>query len=122
MLANLVGHWVLGLPIGAALCFWIGWGVVGLWIGLCTGLVSVAVVLIAVWRRRTAELVQDFASRRHPPTGSDLIRQDVNAETQSRGDLREIRRSDRDGSPLDGTFRLCSLDLLSATSGSAPLR
>jgi MATE family multidrug resistance protein len=68
MLANLVGHWLLGLPIGAALCFALGWGVVGLWIGLCMGLVSVAVVLIFVWRRRTAELEQDFASRRRLTT------------------------------------------------------
>ena len=29
MLANLAGHWLLGLPIGYALCFWLGAGVVG---------------------------------------------------------------------------------------------
>jgi MATE family multidrug resistance protein len=52
MLANLAGHWVLGLPIGAALCFRIGWGVTGLWIGLCVGLIAVAVTLICVWARR----------------------------------------------------------------------
>jgi len=52
MLANLAGHWLLGLPIGAALCFRIGWGVVGLWIGLCIGLVAVALTLIIVWARR----------------------------------------------------------------------
>ena len=34
MLANLAGHWVLGLPLGYALCFWFGVGVIGLWVGL----------------------------------------------------------------------------------------
>lgn len=60
MLANLIGHWVLGLPIGYALCFWLDRGVVGLWIGLCTGLVSVALALIVVWRRRTLALAVDY--------------------------------------------------------------
>jgi MATE family multidrug resistance protein len=32
MLSNLAGHWLLGLPVGYALCFWWGWGVVGLWV------------------------------------------------------------------------------------------
>jgi MATE family multidrug resistance protein len=52
MLANLGGHWIIGLPIGAALCFRIGWGVTGLWIGLCVGLIAVALTLISVWVRR----------------------------------------------------------------------
>jgi len=54
MLANLAGHWLFGLPIGAALCYRAGWGVTGLWIGLCIGLVAVSILLIAVWRLRTA--------------------------------------------------------------------
>ena len=52
LLANLGGHWLLGLPIGALLCYRVGWGVVGLWIGLCIGLIAVAVALIGVWARR----------------------------------------------------------------------
>lgn len=64
MLANLAGHWLLGLPIGYALCFWLGKGVVGLWIGLCVGLVSVALALIAVWSLRTRVLFEDYGARR----------------------------------------------------------
>ncbi len=64
MLANLAGHWLLGLPIGYALCFWLDKGVIGLWIGLCVGLVSVAVALIAVWSLRTRALFEDHAARR----------------------------------------------------------
>jgi len=63
MLANLVGHWVLGLPLGYALCFWYGVGVIGLWVGLCVGLTSVALVLIAVWSWRTRLLEHDLRAR-----------------------------------------------------------
>jgi MATE family multidrug resistance protein len=52
MIANLVGHWVLGLPVGSALCFFWGWGVVGLWVGLSLGLIAVALVLVQAWSRR----------------------------------------------------------------------
>ena len=57
MVMNVIGHWVLGLPVGYALCFWAGWGVAGLWVGLCIGLVFVAVVLTAAWRRKSRQLV-----------------------------------------------------------------
>jgi len=49
MLSNLVGHWLLGLPVSYVLCFHAGWGVVGLWIGLSLGLTAVALVLLASW-------------------------------------------------------------------------
>ena len=56
MLSNLAGHWLLGLPVGYALCFWWGWGVVGLWIGLSLGLVAIGVFLVLTWRHRIREL------------------------------------------------------------------
>ena len=43
MLSNLAGHWVVGLPVGYALCFSWGMGVVGLWVGLSLGLILVGV-------------------------------------------------------------------------------
>ncbi len=46
-LANLLGYWVLGLPLGAWLAFGQGWGAVGVWTGLATGLASVAMLLLA---------------------------------------------------------------------------
>ena len=52
MIVNFVGHWLLGLPIGYALCFTFGLGVAGLWIGLSTGLIVCGVVLTWVWHRR----------------------------------------------------------------------
>ncbi|MBZ2186766.1 MAG: MATE family efflux transporter [Bryobacter sp.] len=47
--ASLLGYWVIGLPVGAWLCFWRGQGVTGLWIGLSLGLALVAVVLLIRW-------------------------------------------------------------------------
>jgi MATE family multidrug resistance protein len=56
MILNGVGHWLVGLPIGYALCFTFGWGVSGLWIGLSIGLVIVAIALTGVWARKTRHL------------------------------------------------------------------
>jgi MATE family multidrug resistance protein len=56
MLSNLAGHWLLGLPIGYVLCFDRHWGVIGLWMGLATGLISVGVVLLSVWTRRIRQV------------------------------------------------------------------
>ena len=52
MITNVVGHWVLGLPVGYALCFVFGWGVAGLWIGLSIGLVFVSAILMIIWWKR----------------------------------------------------------------------
>jgi MATE family multidrug resistance protein len=57
MIINVIGHWVFGLPVGYALCFWFAWGVYGLWIGLSIGLIFTAVVLTAVWWKRTREVI-----------------------------------------------------------------
>jgi MATE family multidrug resistance protein len=51
MWANLVGYWVLGLPLGFFLCFGLKWGIYGLWIGLTLALIVIALALLARWRR-----------------------------------------------------------------------
>jgi MATE family multidrug resistance protein len=53
MLANLVGHWFFGLPLGLTLCFVLGWGVSGIWTGLSIGLTAVAAALLWVWRKKS---------------------------------------------------------------------
>jgi MATE family multidrug resistance protein len=57
MVANLVGYWVLGLPLGLTLCFALHWGIYGLWIGLTLALIVIAATLLARWRRDAARLV-----------------------------------------------------------------
>jgi MATE family multidrug resistance protein len=49
MIVNLLAHWLVGLPISYTLCFLIGWGVYGLWVGLSLGLILVGAILLYVW-------------------------------------------------------------------------
>ena len=56
MFTNLVGHWLIALPIAAVGGFVLGYGVVGLWVGLCVGLTLVGLFLLSVWRRRISDL------------------------------------------------------------------
>jgi MATE family multidrug resistance protein len=53
MLTNLLCYWAIGLPVGYVLCFHFGWGAVGLWIGLCLGLILIGSILLFMWNRRT---------------------------------------------------------------------
>ncbi len=68
MFANLVGHWLIALPIAAVSGFTLGFGVVGLWIGLCVGLILVGLFLLSAWRRNINELRRDpdAIARLHP--------------------------------------------------------
>jgi MATE family multidrug resistance protein len=56
MLANLLGYWVLGLPMGLMLCFVFHWGIYGLWIGLLIALIVLATTLLLRWNRDSARL------------------------------------------------------------------
>ncbi len=53
LLANLVGHYLVGLPLGLLLAFGCGWGATGLWWGLTVGLTTVALALVARFARLT---------------------------------------------------------------------
>ncbi len=46
--ANVLGHYLIGLPLALFLGFSMRWGVLGIWWGLCAGLTAVAAAL--VWR------------------------------------------------------------------------
>jgi MATE family multidrug resistance protein len=51
MLCHFAGYWLVGLPLGALLCFGRGLGAAGLWVGLSTGLILIGIVLAAFWSR-----------------------------------------------------------------------
>lgn len=53
MFTNLVAYWVIGLPLGYVLCFRLGWGAAGIWIGLCLGLILIGSFLLFTWNRQT---------------------------------------------------------------------
>jgi MATE family multidrug resistance protein len=67
LLIGVVGYWLLGLPIGAALAFATPLGPIGLWCGLAAGLVLVAAMLATRLRRRMGAL-----SAQLPPAASGL--------------------------------------------------
>jgi MATE family multidrug resistance protein len=52
MLIAGLGYWVIGLPVGALLTFWVGMGGVGIWIGLACGLGVVGAMMTARWAMR----------------------------------------------------------------------
>ncbi len=43
---NLISYWIVGLPLGAWLGIRGGWGLAGIWWGLCIGLALVSVLLV----------------------------------------------------------------------------
>ena len=49
MIVTLIAHWLLGLPVSYVLCFVLGWGVWGLWVGLTLGLIVAGVILFYIW-------------------------------------------------------------------------
>lgn len=52
LICHLVYYWAVGLPLGAYLCFRAGWGVRGLWTGLCVALILIGSTLLYAWRRK----------------------------------------------------------------------
>jgi MATE family multidrug resistance protein len=57
MLCHFTAYWVIGLPLGAWLCFTLGWGAKGLWAGLSLALILIGIVLLFAWRRAVRRLM-----------------------------------------------------------------
>lgn len=56
--ANVVGHYLVGLPVALVLGFGLKLGVVGIWWGLCAGLTAVALALFWRFERQSAGTLQ----------------------------------------------------------------
>ena len=52
MIANFTGYWVIGMPVVYLLCFHLGWGAPGIWVGLTAALIIIGVALVLVWKKR----------------------------------------------------------------------
>jgi multidrug resistance protein, MATE family len=61
MLCHFTAYWIIGLPLGAWLCFRRGWGAFGLWAGLSLALILIGVVLLMVWQYRVRRLTDSIA-------------------------------------------------------------
>ena len=61
LFVHLCGYWVIGMPVGILLGFHYKLGAVGLWSGLCTGLIVAGGALITSWHR-TARRIESTIS------------------------------------------------------------
>jgi len=52
MICHFCAYWLMGLPLGAWLCFRRHWGPLGLWVGLSASLILIGILLLTFWRRR----------------------------------------------------------------------
>jgi len=51
MLVHLAGYWAVGMPVAYTLCFPVGWGAAGIWVGLSAALVLIGAALVMFWKR-----------------------------------------------------------------------
>lgn len=56
--ANVIGHWVVGLPLVLLFGFTLGHGAQGIWWGLCTGLFVVSAMLTLRFWRRSGDIIE----------------------------------------------------------------
>lgn len=66
MLCHFTAYWIIGLPLGAWLCFRRGWGAFGLWAGLSLALILIGIVLLLVWQRRVRHLALSVSKNVFP--------------------------------------------------------
>jgi MATE family multidrug resistance protein len=57
MFCHFSAYWIIGLPLGAWLCFGRRWGAVGLWAGLSLALILIGIVLLFAWVRTARKLI-----------------------------------------------------------------
>ena len=57
MLANLGAYWFVGLPLAFILGFKLGWGALGVWLGLCLGLIMIGSGLLLFWHKKKINLL-----------------------------------------------------------------
>ncbi len=57
MICHFSAYWLMGLPLGAWLCFRRHWGALGLWVGLSLSLILIGILLLTFWRRRIRRLI-----------------------------------------------------------------
>jgi len=57
MFCHFTAYWIIGLPLGAWLCFRRDWGAFGLWAGLSLALILIGIVLLFAWRRTVRRLM-----------------------------------------------------------------
>jgi MATE family multidrug resistance protein len=65
MYCHLIGYYAFGLPLGCLLCFGLGWGARGLWMGLSAAIISIGCALLLIWLKRTKSDVIFLGTQPH---------------------------------------------------------
>jgi MATE family multidrug resistance protein len=73
MLANLGAYWFIGLPLAFILGFKLHWGALGVWLGLCVGLILIGSGLLVVWHKRRLTHSKTTAGEPHRPSPKNSI-------------------------------------------------
>ncbi len=63
-LANLAGHYAVGLPVSVVCGLWLSLGVIGIWMGLAAGLAVVALALFLRFNRISARPIRALEAHR----------------------------------------------------------
>ncbi|WP_154853249.1 MATE family efflux transporter [Cyclobacterium xiamenense] len=66
-LVTLVAYWVIGLPLGYVLAFYLEWNELGIWIGLLTGLTLTAIMLIYRFHSLSLRLYRQSLQKQSSP-------------------------------------------------------
>jgi multidrug resistance protein, MATE family len=66
MLCHFCGYWLIGVPLGAYICFKLHWGALGLWVGLSISLIIIGLLLLYFWHRRTHQLLSSVPAHSSP--------------------------------------------------------
>jgi len=74
LIVQIVGYWLVGLPVGWLLAFREKLGAVGLWLGLCAGLAVAGPALIVIWHRAARGIATILPVGMPEPTASVIAR------------------------------------------------
>jgi MATE family multidrug resistance protein len=72
LIVQILGYWIIGVPVGAYLSFHQHLGPTGLWFGLCAGLIFAGIVLTLTWLRTTRNLAVPHPSESNPAVRAAL--------------------------------------------------
>jgi MATE family multidrug resistance protein len=72
MFCHFTAYWIIGLPLGAWLCFGRNWGALGLWSGLSLALILIGIVLLLVWRKNVRQLTLAASKLRRPESANQV--------------------------------------------------
>lgn len=78
-LVNFAAFYLAGIPFGALAAFRIGWGIYGLWAGLCVSIATMAAGLSLYLRRFDWQAAAAVAQARSAPLGGDAALREIHA-------------------------------------------